>query len=54
MGNFSFGYRAGPCFVAVKSVKNPVFLAREKNQKKTIKSVRGNYYFPLEISLNYA
>ena len=54
MGSFGFGYRAGPCFLAVKSMKNPVFFAHEENSKKTIKSVLENHYFRVQISLNHA
>ena len=54
MGSFGFGYRAGPCFLAVKSMKNPVFFAREKNSKKTIKYVLENYFFRVQNSLNHA
>ena len=52
MGSFGFGYCAGPCFLVLKSMKNPVFFAREENPKKTIKSVLENQYFRLQISLN--
>ena len=54
MGSFGFGYRAGPCFLAVKSFKNPLFLARNKNPRMTINSLRENHYFPVQISLNHA
>ena len=54
MGSIGFGYRAGPCFLAVKSMKNPVFFAPEEKSKKTIKSVLENHYFRMQISLNHA
>ena len=54
MGSFGFGYRAGPCFLAVKSMKNPVFFTHEENSEKTIKSVLENHYFQCQISLNHA
>ena len=54
MGSFGFGYRAGPCFLAVEIMKNPVFFAREENSKKTIKSVLENHYLSVQISLNHA
>ena len=37
MGSFGFGYRAGPCFLAVKRMKNPVFFAHDENPKNNQK-----------------
>ena len=53
-GKLWFWVSCWAVFLAVKSMKNPVFFAREENSKKTIKSVLENHYFPLQISLNHA
>ena len=37
MGSIGFGYRAGPCFFAVKRMKNYIFFSCEKNPKKPSK-----------------
>ena len=54
MGSFGFGCRAGPRFLAVKSMQKLVFFAREENSKKTIKSVLENHYLWVQILLNHA
>ena len=42
---YCFGYRVGPCFLGVKSVKNTAFLAIEKTQKNLSK-IRVKITFP--------